>query len=66
MSTASLIRALDIATWVVAVLSLVLLFSGKLDNFWATACLIATAAPAIASWVIKDRNQGATNGDEPK
>jgi hypothetical protein len=66
MSTASLIRALDITTWVVIALSLILLVSGKLDNFWATACLIATAAPAISSWVIKDRNQNATKGDEPQ
>ncbi|MDR6637410.1 hypothetical protein [Paenarthrobacter nitroguajacolicus] len=66
MSTTSLIRALDIATWVVAALSLVLLFSGLLDNLWATACLIATAAPAISSWVIKERLQGASKGDEPQ
>ncbi|MFE4196430.1 hypothetical protein ACFRJ9_11240 [Paenarthrobacter sp. NPDC056912] len=66
MSTAGLTRALDIATWVVAALSLFLLVSGLSDNFWATACLIATAAPAISSWVIKERLQGATKGDEPQ
>ncbi|WP_043805872.1 hypothetical protein [Paenarthrobacter aurescens] len=66
MSTATLLRILDIATPVVAALSVVLLVTGLLDNFWATACLIATAAPAITSWVIKDRLQGTTKGDEPK
>lgn len=65
MTTAKVIRLLDITTWVVAALSLVLLFSGLLGNFWAAACLIATAAPWIASWVIKDRLKGATNDDEP-
>lgn len=64
MSTTSVIRLLDITTWVVIAVSLFLLLSGRLDNFWATACLTATAAPSIASWVIKDRLNGATNGDE--
>ncbi|MCM0618353.1 hypothetical protein HAV21_09405 [Paenarthrobacter sp. MSM-2-10-13] len=66
MKTATLLRVLDIATPVVAALSLVLLVTGLLDNFWATVCLIATAAPAITSWVIKDRLQGTAKGDEPQ
>ncbi|WP_458107194.1 hypothetical protein M1D51_16020 [Arthrobacter sp. R3-55] len=66
MSTTKLIRLLDITTWVVIAVSLFLLVSGLLDNFWATACLIATAAPSIASWVIKDRLNATTNGDEPR
>ncbi|MFW0772718.1 hypothetical protein ACLRGI_06080 [Paenarthrobacter nitroguajacolicus] len=37
---------------------LFLIFSGLLDNFWVTACLIATAAPAIASW--------GNQGQEPR
>ena len=41
MSTTSMIRLLDITMWVVIAVSLVLLVSGLLDNFWATACLIA-------------------------
>lgn len=66
MSTTRVIRLLDITTWVAIAVSLFLLVSGLLDNFWATACLIATAAPSIASWVLKDRLNAATNGDEPR
>ncbi|MGR0158592.1 hypothetical protein [Paenarthrobacter nitroguajacolicus] len=66
MSTKNVIRVLDITMWVMIVLSLFLLFTGLLDNFWATACLILIAAPSIASWIIKDRLHGATKGDEPR
>ncbi|MDR6986000.1 hypothetical protein J2Y66_000463 [Paenarthrobacter nitroguajacolicus] len=66
MSTTNVVRVLDITMWVMIVLSLVLLVSGLLDNFWATVCLIAVAAPSITSWVIKDRARGATKGDEPQ
>ncbi|SEI76567.1 hypothetical protein SAMN04487917_102345 [Arthrobacter sp. yr096] len=64
MSTVIVIRVLDITMWVMIVLSLFLLFSGLLNNFWATVCLIGTAAPSITSWVIKDRLQGTTKSED--
>jgi len=66
MSTTNVLRILDITMWVMIVLSLFLLFTGRLNNFWATACLIAIAAPSVASFVIKDRLKGTAKGDEPQ